>query len=457
MNALAKAPSRVADKAGGMRRTFTALALLGALFAALPGAPAHAAKKKTAKVSTVKLVSPMRVKVGRTITIRGTRFSTNRRRNTVIFRSPGKRTAFAKPRRAGPRKLVLRVPASVERLLTNRDAKGVGSPTRFRIRVLVRRKFGKYSKRRNSPLILTSLRSGAPATCGNGSDFDGDLLPNSVEAAIKTDPCNKDTDGDGVEDGFEQESARDLNQRALPYPGKRPFPNALDASDAGHDYDGDGLANRDEFRAWAHAPANPPPSALQFYSGDLAAPAFGGSYSDVPRFGGHTLPLNYSDGDQSSVDASSGTPEYKSHLDLDPDGQLTDDERDADGDGLSNHDELYKLMRVAFYPGGEECGYEYTPALPRTFLEPDYLEWDTDGDGVWDGNDDQDNDDVSNVDETQSPYMTQMHSRWAACGEGKPSPLPIDRARDGSATLRHPYNPCLPYRSRTCNRYIPAG
>src|SRR5680860_1602752 len=93
--------------------------------------------------------------------------------------------------------------------------KGVGSPTRFRLRVLVSRTYGKVSERRNSPLIVSALRGGAPATCGNGSDFDGDLLPNSVEAAIKTDPCNKDTDGDGVEDGFEQESARDLNQRSL--------------------------------------------------------------------------------------------------------------------------------------------------------------------------------------------------------------------------------------------------
>jgi hypothetical protein len=455
MRAFAQARRRPADNAGGMRRIVTALALLGTLLAAMPAAPAHAAKKKAAKASTIKLVSPMRVKVGRMITIRGTRFSTNRRRNTVIFRSPGKRTAFAKPRRAGRRKLAVRVPASVERLLTNKDAKGLGRPTRFRVRVLVRRKYGKLSKRRNSPVIVTSLRGGAPASCGKGSDFDGDLLSNAVEASIKTDPCNKDTDGDGVEDGFEQESARDLNQKALPYPGKRPFPNALDASDAGDDYDGDGLSNVDEFRAWARAAANPAPSALQFYTGDLRAPAFGGSYSDVPRFGNHSLPLNYSDGNQATVDVRPGNPEYKGHLDLDGDGRLTDDERDADGDGLSNHDELYQLMKVAFYPTGDACGYEYTPQLPRRFLEPDYLDWDSDGDGVWDGNDDQDNDDVSNVDEILSPYMDSTHPDWAACGEGKIAPLPIDRARDGSMVLRHPYNPCLPYQSRTCNRYVP--
>jgi len=456
MRAIAQADANAADTGSGMRRTLTALALLGALFVVPPAAPAQAATKSAAK-ATIKLVSPMRVKVGRTITITGRNFSSNRRRNTVIFRSPGKRTAFAKPRRAGRRKLIVRVPASLERLLTNKDSKGVGSPTRFRLRVLVGRKYGTLSRRRNSPVIQSSLRGGAPAKCGTGSDFDRDLLSNSLEASIKTDPCNKDTDGDGVEDGFEQESARDLNQKALPYPGKRPFPNALDASDAGNDYDGDGLANRDEFKAWAHASASPSPSGLQFYTGDLRAPAFGGSYSDVPRFGNHTLPLNYSDGEQSTIEVRPGHPEYKGHLDTDGDGELTDDERDADGDGLTNHDELYKLMRVGFYPTDEDCGYEYRPALPRPFLEPDYLDWDSDGDGVWDGNDDQDSDDVSNVDEILPPYMGPLHPQYTVCGAGDPSPLPVDRARDGSSTLRHPYNPCLPYDSRTCNRYVPAG
>ena len=61
-------------------------------------APAAAAKKKKAKTPTIKNVSPMRVAVGRTITIRGKNFSSSRRKNTVVFRSPGKRTAFAKPK-----------------------------------------------------------------------------------------------------------------------------------------------------------------------------------------------------------------------------------------------------------------------------------------------------------------------------------------------------------------------
>jgi len=412
-------------------------------------APAGAAR------SEVSLVSPMRVTVGKTLTIRGKNFSALRKRNTVLFIAPNGQTAFAKPRRAARRKLVVGVPGSVERLLDRAAGASVGSPTRLRIRVIVRRRYGRRSARRHSPVVLSALRTGAPAACGQGSDFDRDLLSNAAEAAIKTDPCQADTDRDGVEDGFEQESALRLNQRALPYPGKRPFPNALDPADAGHDYDGDGLSNLDEFRAWAHASASPPPSALQFYTGDLSAPAFGGSYADRPRFGNHTLPLNYSDGDQNSANVVAGDEEYKAYLDLDLDGRLTDDERDADGDGLGNHIELRGLMRIAYYPTGEDCGYKYEPALPLEFLEPDYLDTDTDADGVWDGNDDQDNDQVSNVDEIGPEYMGPSHPQYEECNAEDRPQLPINNSRDGSATLRHPYNPCLPYRSRTCNRYSP--
>lgn len=439
-----------------MRRIFLSALLPVCALAGISAeqAPAaHAAAKKAKPV--ISLVSPMRVTVGKKVVIRGRGFSAVRKRNTVIFVAPNKRSAFAKPRRAGARKLVVRVPGSVERLLNNEDGKGVGDPTRFRIRVVVGRKYGTRSRRRNSPVVVSALRTGKPAACGEGSDFDKDLLSNATEASIKTDPCQADTDGDGAEDGFEQQSALHLNQRALPYPGKRPFPNALDPADAGHDYDGDGLSNLEEYRAWAHASASPPPSALQFYTGDVGAPAFGGPYGDRPRFGNHTLPLTYSDGDQNTGNVVAGSEEYKSYLDLDGDGRLTDDERDADGDGLGNHAEIRGLMTVGHYPPGKECGYEYIPALPRPFAEPDYLDWDSDGDGVWDGNDDQDADDVANADEIAPPYMVSGHPKYIDCQGAIFGPLPIDGARDGSPRFRTPYNPCHPYVSRTCHRYVP--
>lgn len=448
-----------ADRGTAMHRVFAAALLPVCALAGIcaeQAASAQAAAAATSKPA-ITLVSPMRVTVGKTLTIRGKNFSARRTGNTVLFIAPNKQTAFAKPQRAGANKLVLRVPGSVERLLNNPDGVGVGDPTRLGIRVVVKRKYGVRSIRRNSPVVVSALRSGKPAACGQGSDFDNDLLTNSTEASIKTDPCQADTDGDGAEDGFEQESALDLNQRALPYPGKRPFPNALDPGDAGHDYDGDGISNIEEYRAWAHSSASPPSSTLQFYTGDLGAPAFGGPYGDRPRFGNHTLPLNYSDGDQNTADVVAGHEAYEAYLDHDGDGQLTDDERDADGDGLGNQAEIRGTMTVKHYPLGRECGYEYLPALPRPFLEPDYLDWDTDGDGVWDGNDDQDADDVANADEISPPYMVEGHPSYSTCQGDKYGPLPIDGARDGSARLRTPFNPCQPYRSRTCNRYIPQG
>ena len=67
-------------------------------------------------------------------------------------------------------------------------------------------------------------------------------------------PCNSDSDGDGVQDGYEFKSAQDLNDDEyqqpntyLPYPGKRPYPNPLFA-DAGVDYDGDTLTLGEEYR-----------------------------------------------------------------------------------------------------------------------------------------------------------------------------------------------------------------
>jgi hypothetical protein len=417
-----------------MRRALLAITLLAAAIAAI--APTAAWARSAPKV---KLVSPMRAKVGGTITVRGSGFSSRRKRNTVIFRAPNGRAAFAKPRRAGRRKLVVVVPASLANLLTKRGGKP--APTRFRLRILAG-KFSKYTPRRVSPLIVPG--SAGPADCDEDgtsnaveTDDDNDLISDAREASYKTDPCLRDTDGDGVEDGFEQESALDLNQRAVPYPGKRPFPNALDPGDSGHDYDGDGMSNNEEFQAWLKAPASPPPSLLQGYYG--GPPAFAGPYGDFPRFGNHTLPLNYSDGDQTTVAVNGSHPEYHWYLDIDRDGLLMDDERDVDGDGLGNVNEIRLLMYEQHYPQDEECGYKYEPALPIVFLQPDYLDWDTDGDGVWDGNDDQDHDDVSNVDEIQPPYTM--------CPEDGVYPLP-------TSPQRSPYNPCLPYRSRTCHRYV---
>ncbi len=447
-----------------MRRLLLAVSVLGAALAVVP-LPLAEAKAKAKKLPTVKLVSPMRVTVGRTLTMRGKHFSPRRRRNTVIFKSPSGRTAFAKPRRASRKRLVLKVPGSVERLLSRRGTKAV--PTRFRLRVVVGRTYGEVTPRRRSPVIVSAAGTGIDVYCGPGDDADHDLLKKAEEKLYKTDPCLADTDLDGVEDGFEVTSGRHLNQRAVPSPGKRPFANALDPSDSNVDYDGDGLASITEFRAWAHPPTSPAASLLQSYTANLRAPAFGGPYGGQRTYFEPRSLTNmlYSDGLQASRPNPPEAATEMAYLDFeyDPatnfagDGVLTDDERDVDGDGLRNVDEVHTgapvdyalLMQELHYPESDDCKWRVTPILPRPFLEPDYLDPDSDGDGIWDGNDDQDNDDVSNVDEIKPP--------WTACDSPKIAPLPFGGSRDGSVPLRNPYNPCAPYRSDVCSRYYPAG
>ena len=248
-------------------------------------APAAAAKKKKAKMPTIKLVSPMRVAVGRTITIRGKNFSSSRRKNTVVFRSPGKRNAFAKPKRASRTKLVVKVPGSVERLLKKSGTKRIA--TRFSLRVVTKR-YGKLTPRRRSPVIVSATESRRPGLRQGHRLRRRPAAPTPARTTLKTDPCLRDTDRDGVEDYFEVESALDLNQRAVPYPGKRPFPNALDPSDAGHDYDGDGLSIKEEHDLWAKAPATPSASLLQTYTSDPTPPASAAPTATGPRFGGRS-------------------------------------------------------------------------------------------------------------------------------------------------------------------------
>jgi hypothetical protein len=331
------------------------------------------------------------------------------------------------------------VPGAVARLL--KVAASRQRPTRLKLRVLAGR-FSSYTPRRLSP-VVTGVGDGdgrapgggngsggrggavgAGAICATDWDHDNDLLSNDDEARFKTDPCLPDTDRDGVEDGFEQMSALRLNRwndaDTIPYPGKRPFPNALDPSDAAHDYDGDGLSLSDEFRLW--------------------------------RYGGRKPTLDYSDGDQRTVnqDAPLSPPLAAWAIDMDSDGKLSDDERDADGDGLTNWDEAHGRMTpewwVAKYNGTNGPKETKYPVVeyPATVMDDP----DSDGDGVPDGADDQDRDGLSNAFEVRRPgdwqatYVSTAH-------DGAPAPNPWARV--------HPFNPCKPLWSARCHLHPPFG
>ncbi len=171
----------------------------------------------------------MRVSVGNLLTIRGANFKPQRRRNTVIFRGAEGRTAFAKPIRATRRKLVVRVPAAVARLL--RVVASRQRPTRLKLRVLAG-KFSKYTPRRLSPVVTgvgdgdggDGGGGGTIAACDSSADHDGDLLANSLELAIGTDPCLADTDVDQISDGWEYWSAKDLQHQGRAVSGQASVP-----------------------------------------------------------------------------------------------------------------------------------------------------------------------------------------------------------------------------------------
>jgi hypothetical protein len=494
-----------------MRRLFTICLLALSATALLVSVPAASAAKKKAAKPSITRVMPMRISVGARLTIIGRNFKPKAKDNTVIFRAPNGRSAFAKPRRASRRKLVVVVPGAVSRLL--RGGVNNPKPTRLKLRVLAGQ-FSAFTTRRLSP-VVTAFGSGdgpgggsggpggtsSALPCNSSADHDGDMIPNTLEAEIKTDPCKADTDGDTVLDGYEYKSAVDLNNdeyqepnQSLPYPGKRPYPNPLDPSDAGTDFDGDTLQLFSEQSLWLISSTasgrtldNPltyseglQHSIYEFRPGQgnrrfPSLPAagyskqaeftnwaaeegyrFGLSVPDPATFGGYiTRDLFDSnlDGTESPVEAL--------FYDRDLSGFLSDDERDEDADGLLNFDEDRGRMRPDWW---SSC-YPFEKSFHITYSDTDIADPDTDGDGVRDGADDQDHDDVPNLMEL---------SRIAASNPHRDDREQLDDCRlaefiedhfehvdpphywnQGSYGRVNPFNPCMPATdSRTCPRGV---
>ena len=382
-----------------MLRRLPLTAVVLACVAALSVSVAAIAKTKVV-TPTITGIAPVNIKIGKKLTIRGKNFVPGKLKNTVVFLRLRARPLFVKADSATSTRMTVTLPDKLLPFLSTKAGKPVA--TRFQLRVLAKRFGLSFTAKKLSPVISpsdTNVSNPVPGCVPDYSgqkDSDGDGLTDLNERVLKLDPCKPDTDGDSVSDGFEYESALDLNSRALPYPGKRPYPNALDPNDANTDYDGDGLTNYDEYSAWV-------------------------------RYGGSKFPLTYSDGTQ-NTGGPLPIPAGKEYMDYNNNGTLGDDERDVDNDGLPNWIEAHGGMSGNAW--WTTTGYKEEPKYGVEFAGTDWLDPDTDGDTLVDGADDNDFDGYNNITESDRTKGTL----WV-----------------------QPFNPCLPdYKSRTCAVRYPA-
>jgi hypothetical protein len=510
------------------RRAAVIAALAAVAASAVAGAVAQPAdaKKKKKKAPVITAIAPKDVAVGEKLTIRGRHFRPGRNKNSVVFKRNGARAVFAKAEIGTTKMLRVTVPATVQKYFALKGGNPV--PTRFRLRVLAKRFGKKFTGRKLSPLVSgprppQPAKPSGEADCdGDGAknkvdaDDDNDLLTDDTESAIGTDGCKIDTDGDGVEDGFEYQSAKDLNDdehqgdpnQVLPYPGKRPYPNPLFA-DANVDYDGDSLTLTDEQVLWRYtydvnksAGRTLTPlsysdgmqySLFTYENGDRgrrspAQPfstypmqqrfmdwAAANSYAAVRIATAHApydAPIGGVNGiyDIRDADLSKTVDPWEVHPADDGNGWVSDDERDEDADGLANWIEVTGPMRSDYWVG---C-YKLEKAYPIVYAGTRPDDADSDGDGVLDGADDQDHDDVPNLmelsrmrasaalglDDREGGVDCKVDPALLASqdvdGDGQPDKQ-IFRHPNAYGRV-NPYNPCLPFvDSRTCPRKQPIG
>jgi hypothetical protein len=271
-------------------------------------------KKKAAKAvyPTVSKVSPLKAGIGDKLVIKGKSFKSGKGKNYVVFKREGGRALFVKADKATTKQITVTIPAKLLTFFSQKS--GAPVATRFRLRVMAKRLAKTYTKNSQSPMIspVAGTAAGASNDCdgdgvlnGKDNDDDNDLLSDAEEAADGTDACKRDSDGDGMSDGWEVQSAKDRNNGV--YPKAKPQPNPLDPKDPTTDHDGDGLTNLEEYAAWA-------------------------------TYGGNKLPLSYSGGNASSA-GRGAVPANLQYMDRDRNNWLSDLERDADGDGIPNMDE----------------------------------------------------------------------------------------------------------------------
>jgi len=473
------------------RRTLLALLALAASLMAVSPAWAKAHKARS-KAPTVKSIHPLNLRIGQKLTIRGSGFVRGKKKNTVVFMGAGKRVVWVKADTATTKTISVKLPDTLAALLTNNAGSLVA--TRLQVRVIAKKSVRAFTKLSKSPKVSPKNSSAvAPSSCvphpaNPASDVDGDMLPDALEVALKTDPCKYDTDGDGVSDGYEYQSALDLNRNAnsssIPWPAasKKPYPNPLDPTDASTDFDGDSLTLLEEYQAsFAWKIGIDPAHILQTFL----------PFAPSPNPNNNVMVVSYSDGDQTTNAGPSGNPigdptgpaaptdpSGQATYDVNGDGAidgndtwgfvdanqngaynagtdipswfnysgqpfLTDDEKDIDGDGLSNYDEAHgPLSGPDWWLQDAISKNDGTYYIP--YVGTNWLDRDSDGDGLPDGADDQDHDGYTNIEEEYGLYIAGPFMSWASA--------------NNSVVNVHAFNPCMPNTmSPACTRHPVVG
>jgi hypothetical protein len=490
-----------------IRPTLRRAGLMAAAAALLvPVTGTATADAKSAPV--VKSVAPKKVFVGETMKIRGRHFRRGVNKNMVAFKRKGAKAVLVPAGRGTTKLLMVELPKRLEKILLVQNGTPVATPLQVRV---MSSRFGKrYTSRSKSPLVGPEKPPAPPkpkAANPNGdcdgdgqinridTDDDNDLLTDDVEKGYDLDGCKADTDGDKVEDGYEYQSARDLNDDEhqtpndyIPYPEKRPYPNALDKTDAGTDHDGDDLTLLEEYRLWKVTLANGATrtlaglgySAGEQYSVNVRQ---GGNGNRVPTLmaagydkqvaflswagslgyatiGLSPVPGFFDDPDLDDIAEYWEPREFRdirdmnrdnvlqaqeeTYYDFDQTGRLSDSERDEDADGLSNWAETRGCMNPKYWEGVYDKETPYYLSYSGTQLD----DADTDGDGIRDGADDQDHDDVPNLMECSRVLASGLAADPVDEEQGDPH-----RVWKGFV---NPFNPCLPHvKSRTCKVIIP--
>jgi hypothetical protein len=332
------------------------------------------------------------------------------------------------------------------------------------------------------------------------ADDDNDLLSDTFETSLGTDPCAMDSDGDGVEDGYEYRSALDLNDdedqnpnAITPYPGRTPYPNPL-FKDGDVDHDGDSLTLAEEQALWKYtytvtltdtrdlnslsytdgqkfSRSQLIPSGAHQYRHQPTLPAAG--YDKHTAFVNWTIANGYrtvalqddfpwwdhgmTRNNYGLFDVNRSGSESNAELeyfDYDGDTYLSDDERDEDSDGLTNFDETHGRMLPEYW---EAC-YSQEKPWHINYGGTNVADADTDGDGVLDGADDQDHDDIPNLMEL-SRYAASGLIDWddakGQCNPEDQPALPTPTYHPNAFGRMNPLNPCLPaVWSRTCPSHV---